>query len=81
MTTKWTYQYTAFGMKNYQSVWITKSKPYRPIRYEMFGFDMMLGSYYDNYVINYVSFDEWTPDSTTFDLPKGLLNKLIKFYP
>ena len=37
----------------------------------MFGFDMMLGSYYDNYVINYVSFEEWTPTEEVFVMPQG----------
>lgn len=71
LTTKWTYEYYAFGMRNYQNVWITKGKPHRPIRYEMFGFDMMLGSYYDHYVIEYVSFEEWKVDEDQFQLPPG----------
>ena len=56
-------------MKNSQNVWITKEKPHRPIRYEMFGYDMMLGSYYDHYVIEYVSFEKWEPEEEIFALP------------
>ena len=71
MATKWTYQYYAFGMRNSQNVWITKAKPHRPIRYEMFGYDMMLGSYYDHYVLEYISFESWDIEEKIFDLPPG----------
>lgn len=73
LTTKWSYEYYAFGMRNFQHLWITKHKPYRPIRYEMYGFDMMLGSYYDHYVIEYISFEAWDIDNSKFDLPSGEL--------
>ena len=69
MTTKWTYEYFAFGMRNHQTVWITKAKPHRPIRYEMIGYDMMLGSYYDHYVINYITFEKWDGKDEIFNLP------------
>ncbi|XP_065665108.1 uncharacterized protein LOC100201231 isoform X3 [Hydra vulgaris] len=72
LTTKWTYEYFAFGMRNHQTVWVTKSKPHRPIRYEMVGYDMMLGSYYDHYVISYITFEKWDGKEDIFNLPNDL---------
>ncbi|XP_057293045.1 uncharacterized protein LOC130621724 isoform X2 [Hydractinia symbiolongicarpus] len=72
MTTKWTYQYYAYGMRNHQTFWVTKAKPHRPIRYEMYGYDMMLGSYYDHYVLEYITFEIWNGDEEIFELPQGI---------
>ena len=71
LTTKWHYEYWAYGMLNSQNVWVTKSKPHRPIRYEMKGYDSMLGSYYDHYVLEYVSFEQWRPQMKRFEVPRG----------
>ena len=71
LATKWHYEYWAFGLLNSQNVWVTKSKPHRPIRYEMKGYDSMLGSYYDHYVLEYVSFEQWRPQMKRFELPRG----------
>eukprot|EP00794_Sanderia_malayensis_P004561 gene4561-5158_t len=67
LATKWHYEYWAYGMLNSQYVWVTKSKPHRPIRYEMKGYDAMLGSYYDHYVLEYVTFGKWRPLMKTFE--------------
>ena len=58
-------------MLNSQFVWVTESRPNRPIRYEMHGYDSMLGSYYDHYVLEYISFEGWLTTMARFDLPKG----------
>ena len=71
LATKWHYEYWAYGMLNSQNVWVTKSKPHRPIRYEMKGYDSMLGSYYDHYVLEYISFEQWRPQMKRFEVPRG----------
>lgn len=73
--TKWEYRYLAFGLLNTHTLLVSKLDPVRPVRYEMKGYDSLMASYYDNYVLEYISFEEWKPDLEKFELPKG---KLIK---
>ncbi|XP_032230875.2 counting factor associated protein D isoform X4 [Nematostella vectensis] len=70
-TAKWEYRYLAFGLMNAHTIWVTTADPPRPVRYEMKGYDNLLASYYDNYVLEYISFEEWKPDLDRFELPKG----------
>ena len=70
-TTKWEYRYMAFDLLNAHTLLVSKLDPFRPIRYEMKGYDSLLASYYDNYVLEYISFEEWKPEAEQFELPKG----------
>ena len=70
-TKKWDFRYMAFGLLNTHSIWTTRTKPARPVRYEMKGYDSLLASYYDHYILEYISFEEWKPDLSVFELPKG----------
>ena len=70
-TAKWEYRYLAFDMLNTQTMWVSTLDPVRPVRYEMKGYDSLLASYYDYYVLEYISFEEWKPDLARFELPKG----------
>lgn len=73
--TKWEYRYLVFGLLNTHTLLVSKLDPVRPVRYEMKGYDSLMASYYDNYVLEYISFEEWKPDLEKFELPKGELLK------
>ena len=75
--TKWEYRYLAFGLLNTHTLLVSKLDPVRPVRYEMKGYDSLMASYYDNYVLEYISFEEWKPDLEKFELPKGELTRLV----
>jgi hypothetical protein len=37
----------------------------------MKGYDSLLATHYDYYVLDYISFEEWKPNQTLFELPTG----------
>ncbi|XP_071965328.1 digestive cysteine proteinase 1-like [Antedon mediterranea] len=51
---------------------VTQSQPPRPVRYEMIGYDTLIGSHYDRYYVDYYVYSTKPIPDTTFDLPKGL---------
>ena len=61
--------------KNTYTMWIN-AKDGTPVRYEMMGFDSLLGSHYDKYYVEYQTF-EANPkfDDNEFAVPKGIHNK------
>ncbi|XP_048583026.1 pro-cathepsin H isoform X2 [Nematostella vectensis] len=63
-------KFSELNKTNTYILWITTHKPHRPLRFEMIGYDDMLTSHYDHYLIDYVTFDEWTLNSTVFQLPE-----------
>ena len=72
--TKWEYRYLVFDMLNTHTLLVSKIGPVHPVRYEMKGYDSLMASYYDSYVLEYISFEEWKPDLDRFELPKGQLS-------
>lgn len=60
-----------YNKTNTYSLYISKHKPHKPLRYEMTGYDDMLASHYDHYVIDYVTFEAWMFNYTLFNLPEG----------
>nr|XP_054772774.1 crustapain-like [Lytechinus pictus] len=55
---------------------VTTTTPPRPVQYVMMGFDSLLGSHYDEYIIDFDFFDENTEISEdTFTIPKNLTCK------
>ena len=69
--TRWEYRYMVFGLLNSHTLLVSKLDTVRPVRYEMKGYDSLMASYYDNYVVEYISFEDWKPDLEKFELPKG----------
>lgn len=69
---RWEYRYMVYGLLNSHTLLVSKLDPIRPVRYEMKGYDSLMASYYDNYVVEYISFEEWKPDLEKFELPKGM---------
>ena len=68
---RWEYRYMVYGLLNAHTLLVSKLDPIRPVRYEMKGYDSLMASYYDKYVLEYISFEEWKPDLEKFELPKG----------
>jgi C1A family cysteine protease len=65
-----------YGRTNTYNLWLarrnTNARPYYPVRYEMKGFNSLLGSHYDHYIIDYDVFEAATPDKDVFDVPSNL---------
>ena len=63
---------TVVGNKvNTYTMYATTLNPPEPVQYVMMGYDSLLGSHYDKYVIDYTMFstEDFQPD--VFDVPKG----------
>lgn len=73
LCTKWTYNVTVFERNNTYVFYATKTVPPKPVYFEMNGYDTLLVSYYDKYVIKYHSFEEWDYDpddeADVFEIP------------
>ncbi|XP_058968750.2 counting factor associated protein D [Pocillopora verrucosa] len=62
---------TVYKKNNTYTLYVTKEKPYRPVRYVMHGYDTLLHSFYDHYVVDYLSFHKWDFDFNIMKIPKG----------
>ncbi|KAL9979945.1 hypothetical protein ACROYT_G008468 [Oculina patagonica] len=62
---------TVYKKNNTYILYVTKEKPYKPVRYVMHGYDTLLHSFYDHYVVDYLSFHEWDFDFNVMKIPKG----------
>lgn len=62
---------TVYKKNNTYTLYVTKAKPYRPVRYVMHGYDTLLHSFYDHYVVDYLSFHKWDFDFNIMKIPKG----------
>lgn len=70
LCTKWTYQINVKDKKNSYEFYVTKTVPPLPVRLVMNGYDTLLVSYYDSYVIDYHTFKKWDYDADKFKIPK-----------
>lgn len=65
--------------KNTYTLWVThsetgangKKEPPTPLHYEMMGYNTLLGSHYDKYLVDYKEFST-NVDPKVFSLPEGL---------
>ena len=69
LSSKWVFQTTVREKKNSYVFYASKTVPPKPVRYEMNGYDTLLVSYYDKYVIDYSTFDKWDYESSKFRIP------------
>lgn len=81
---------TVGNKKNTYTLWVTHSQkgtdgtegPPTPLHYEMMGYNTLLGSHYDKYLVEYKEFSTHV-DPKVFSLPEGLcpaeVNILIGF--
>lgn len=70
--------------KNTYTLWVTRSEtggaegkeePATPLHYEMMGYNTLLGSHYDKYLVDYREFSP-NVDPKVFSLPEGLCSAL-----
>ena len=52
--------------KNTYTMWVD-SETSAPVRYEMMGYDTLLGSHYDKYYLDYSNFQNKTLNASVFD--------------
>ncbi|XP_061724230.1 digestive cysteine proteinase 1 [Cydia pomonella] len=77
-TTKWRMTTTVGDKINKYTVWVKYKKDLRgdalpiPIRYEMKGFNSLLGSHYDHYYIEYMDYDVEDIDPDVFKIDPGM---------
>lgn len=62
--------------KNTYTLWVSHAErndgaPLIPVRYQMMGYNTLLGSHYDKYLVNYKDFNAKV-DPSVFSLPQGL---------
>lgn len=65
--------------KNTYTLWVTHAErvansteaPVLPVHYEMMGYNTLLGSHYDKYLVDYKDFSSHV-DHNIFTLPEGL---------
>lgn len=69
LCTKWTYEINVREKKNSYEFYVTKTVPPLPVRLVMNGYDTLLVSYYDSYVIDYRTFKKWKYDEKKFTIP------------
>ena len=68
---KWQHKFKIYDKVNTYILYTTKTKPIKPLRYEMMGYDTLLSSYYDHYVLDYEMFEPWDFNYTTLQIPTG----------
>jgi hypothetical protein len=68
---KWRHKFKVYNKVNTYILYTTKSKPVKPLRYEMMGYDTLLSSYYDHYVLDYEMFERWHFNYTKLQIPTG----------
>ena len=68
---KWQHKFKVFNKVNTYILYTTKSKPIKPLRYEMMGYDTLLSSYYDHYVLDYEVFEKWHFNYSKLQIPTG----------
>ena len=64
---------TTFGNRtNKYYFYTSQGKDIKPVRYEMMGFDSLLGSHFDKYIVDYATYEEpGKIPADKFDVPKG----------
>ena len=68
----------AYGKNDTYIFYATDELNPRPVRFEMQGYDILLTSYYDHYIVDYNNFTAWKYDSEIFDIPQGATSTLLQ---
>ena len=62
--------------KNVYTMWVAADDQ-APVRYEMMGFDSLIGSHYDKYVLDYTMYNTDAVPASTFEPPKSESDFLV----
>ena len=57
--------------KNVYTMWVQQSDQITPVRYEMMGYDSLLGSHFDKYYVDYMKFSNATPPDGSYNVPES----------
>lgn len=63
---------TVYKKENTYTLYVTKEEPYKPVRYVMHGYDTLLHSFYDHYVVDYFSLHKWKFNFDVMKIPEGM---------
>ena len=80
MCTKWIAKITALNRTDTYTFHASNEDNPKPIKFEMQGYDILLVSYYDHYIIDYTSFQEWSYEEKMFDTPQGMLKSFKRLF-
>ncbi|XP_048582580.1 uncharacterized protein LOC5516093 [Nematostella vectensis] len=69
---KWEHSFNIYNKVNTYTLYTTPSRPYTPVRYEMMGYDTLLSSYYDHYILDYHNFSAWKYQYSVFEIPTDI---------
>lgn len=75
---KWEHSFTIYDKVNTYTLYTTKTRPLKPLRYEMMGYDTLLASYYDHYILDYHEFEAWKFNYSVFDIPTGMVSIVLQ---
>lgn len=67
--TVWTYTQTEQYKVNTYNMYTSQSEPPNPVHYEMLGYDTLLGSHYDKYLIDFMDYSPLMPPAKVFEIP------------
>lgn len=67
--TVWTYTQTEQHKVNTYNMYTSQSEPPNPVHYEMLGYDTLLGSHYDKYLIDFLDYSPLMPPAKVFEIP------------
>ena len=71
---------TVEGKKKNTYTFYIDQKTKKPQRYVMMGYDSLLGSHYDKYIIEYSNYEKSETDPSQFNPPKGWFNTVISVW-
>ncbi|XP_071837620.1 digestive cysteine proteinase 1-like [Apostichopus japonicus] len=70
---KWVNITKVYSRSSTYTFYTTSSEPIVPVQYVMMGYDSLLGSHYDKYIVEYTFFDDHTPlKESDFAVPEGM---------
>ncbi|XP_028397683.1 counting factor associated protein D-like [Dendronephthya gigantea] len=58
-----------YNKTNTYTLFVTDNEPHIPVKYEMFGYDDLLTSHYDHYILDYITFSPWAFNFSIFKIP------------
>lgn len=78
---KWVNVTKVYSRSSTYTFYTTSSEPIVPVQYVMMGYDSLLGSHYDKYIVEYTFFDDHTPlKESDFAVPEGESNPNVVKY-
>jgi len=66
---KFSYEEDVGQKHNLYSLWTSSEGGYHPVLYEMKGYDSLLGSHFDHYIVQYLTFEAATPSKADISPP------------